>query len=254
MSTESKFSSGTSIVDAALTMSESSIDPAPGWVFLVDVDDTLLDNDRFEDDLREFLTWKLGGTACVRYWAIIEELRARLGYVDFIGAVQQLRVEFPELPGLPEIAPFLFSYPFQDRLYPGVRDALRTLSAAGTTVILSDGDAVFQPMKIVRSGLSGLVGGRVLVVIHKESALEMVGRRFPASRYGVIDDKLRILTAVKSAWGNRVTTVQPRQGHYALDPAVQASFPPADITVDEIGQLAEPRRWPWSVADRPSES
>ena len=215
------------------------------WVFLLDVDDTLLDNDRFESDLRSFLTSTVGEGAARRYWALVDELRIRLGYVDFLGAVQQLRVEFPEEPGLPRLAPYLLGYPFRDRLYPGAELVLERLSAAGTTVILSDGDAVFQPMKIDRAGLADRVEGRVLVCIHKETSLETVASRFPADRYALIDDKLRILTAVKSVWGDRVTTVQPRQGHYALDPALQASFPAPDLILERIGELAQPGAWPW---------
>jgi hypothetical protein len=221
------------------------------WVFLLDVDDTLLDNDRFESDLRSFLRSTLGDEANTRYWAIIEELRGRLGYVDFLGGVQQLRIEFPDEPQIPRIGPYLLGYPFLDRLYPEVDRVLQCLAEAGTTVILSDGDAVFQPMKIDRSGLAASVGGRVMVCIHKENSLEVVARRFPAERYALIDDKVRILAAVKGAWGDRVTTVQPRQGHYALDPALQSSFPPPDISVVGIGELASAGPWPWGAARQP---
>ncbi|MCI4351050.1 MAG: HAD family hydrolase [Thermoplasmata archaeon] len=226
-------------------MVERPADAVPPWVFLIDVDDTLLDNDRFETDLRTFLVDHLGDSPARRYWEIVEELRTRLGFVDFLGAVERLRIEYPGLPGLPQIAPFLLGYRFRDRLYPGAIDALRALARFGRTVILSDGDAVFQPMKILHAGIGALVDGRVLVFVHKEASLDEVTRRFPADRYVLIDDKLRILTAVKSLWGQRVVTIEPLQGHYALDPVVQSSFPPPDIALDSIGDLVESRRWPW---------
>ncbi|MCI4319253.1 MAG: HAD family hydrolase [Thermoplasmata archaeon] len=228
--------------------------PGPQWVFLLDVDNTLLDNDRFESDLRRFLLSTIGEAGSTRYWAIVEELRARLGYVDFLGAVQQLRTAFPREPELPRIGPFLLGYPFRDRLYPGVDQVVQRLGEFGTTVILSDGDAVFQPLKIDRSGLADRVGGRVMVCVHKEDSLDEVERRFPADRYALIDDKLRILTAVKGVWGERVTTLQPRQGHYALDSALQASFPAADLSVERIGELSSQRAWPWAAPTTPGGS
>ncbi len=214
----------------------SSSKPRSPVVFLLDVDNTLLDNDRIADDLRRHLTREVGAEAQERYWAIFEDLRKKLGYADYLGALQRYRIEHPHDTHLLEVSSYLVDYPFANRLYPGSLDVIEHLSAFGTTVILSDGDVVFQPRKVERSGLFAAVEGRVLIYIHKEQELEDVERRYPAERYVLIDDKVRILTAVKKAWGSRVTTVFPRQGHYAHAPDV-ANYPAADITVERIGDL-----------------
>src|SRR5262245_3135665 len=212
--------------------------PAP-VVFLLDVDNTLLDNDRVAADLREHLTEAFGAERQQRYWAIFEELRAQVGYADYLGALQRYRAENPRDPHFIEICFYLADYPFADRLYPGALDVIRHLNRWGPTVILSDGDVVFQPRKVQRSGLFDAVEGRVLIYIHKEEELDDVEARYPARHYVLVDDKLRILTAVKKAWGPRLTTVFPRQGHYARDPKVLASYPPADVTVERIGDLLQ---------------
>jgi hypothetical protein len=206
-------------------------------VFLFDVDNTLLDNDRVQADLRAHLTQAHGEAASRRYWELFEELRAELGYADYLGALQRYRLEALHDPRVLRIASWLADYPFADRLYPGALDAVRHVAQWGPTVILSDGDAVFQPRKVERSGLWRAFDDRVLIYIHKEQELDDVARFFPARHYVLIDDKLRILHAVKQAWGPRVTTVFPRQGHYALDPAEVAKYPPADITVERIGDV-----------------
>lgn len=208
-------------------------------VFLLDVDNTLLDNDRIAADLRRHLTQAFGAERQQRYWAIFEELRGELGYADYLGALQRYRIENPRDPNLLEISSYLVEYPFANRLFPGSLDAIERLSGWGPAVILSDGDVVFQPRKVARSGLSEAVGGRVLIYIHKEQELDDVERRFPAEHYVLVDDKLRILTAVKKVWGSRLTTVFPRQGHYAYDPQIVAENPPADITIERIGELAD---------------
>lgn len=206
-------------------------------VSLFDVDNTLLDNDRVAADLRRHLTEAFGADRQQRYWAIFEELRAQLGYADYLGALQRYRIENPRDPHLLKVSSFLIDYPFANRLYPQSLDALAHLGAWGPTVILSDGDVVFQPRKVERSGLFEAVDGRVLIYIHKELELEDVERRYPARHYLLVDDKLRILTAVKKVWGARVTTVFPRQGHYAHDPKALAPYPPADVTIERIGEL-----------------
>jgi FMN phosphatase YigB (HAD superfamily) len=210
-----------------------------GSVFLIDVDNTLLDNDRVIADLNRHLSEAFGAKRQERYWAIFEELRAELGYADYLGALQRYRSENPRDPNFLEISSYLIDYPFANRLFPGSLDALEHLGAFGPTVILSDGDVVFQPRKVRRSGLHEAVEGRVLIYIHKEEELDDVEKRFPARHYVLVDDKLRILTAVKKVWGARLTTVFPRQGHYALDPKVVASNPPADITIERIGDLVK---------------
>ncbi len=212
-----------------------------GLVFLVDVDNTLLDNDQLIRDLMSHLEREYGAATRERYSQILEQVRSRLGYVDYLGALQQYRTEDLDDPRLLQMSSFLVDYPFASRLYPGALEVLRHLGAAGTTVILSDGDVVFQPRKVQRSGLWNAVDGRVLIYIHKEQMLAAVERRYPARRYIMIDDKTRILHAVKLAWGDRVTTIMPRQGHYAHDPALLASVPPPDVTVERIADLLQHR-------------
>ena len=206
-------------------------------VFLVDVDNTLIDNDHIAADLKRHLEREIGRERQERYWAIFEELRTELGYADYLGALQRYRVEHPRDPHVLTVSSFMVNYPFANRLYPNSLDVLERFRAWGPTVILSDGDAVFQPRKIERSGLQELVDGNVLIYIHKERELDDVERRYPAEHYVLVDDKLRILTAVKQVWERRVTTVFPRQGHYAHDPKALATFPPADLTVDRVGDL-----------------
>ncbi len=206
-------------------------------VFLVDCDNTLLDNDRVESDLRDHLAREFGADSRDRYWAIFEELRSELGYADYLGALQRYRLGDLNDPRLLLMSSYLVDYPFADRLYEGSLAALAHLRDLGRTVIASDGDVVFQPRKIQRSGLWDAVDGRVLIYIHKERMLDAIAQRFPARHYVMVDDKLRVLAAMKDAWGDRLTTVFARQGHYALDPANVAAYPPAAIAVDHIGDL-----------------
>jgi hypothetical protein len=205
-------------------------------VSLLDVDNTLLNNDRVAEDLKRHLTREVGVQSQERYWAIFEALRQELGYADYLGALQRYRVEHQHDPHLYEISSYLVDYPFANRLYPGSLDVIEHLSAFGPTVILSDGDVVFQPRKVERSALSEAVDERVLIYIHKEQELADVERRYPSDHYLLVDDKIRILTAIKKVWGERVTTVFPRQGHYAHAPDV-SNYPAADITIEGIGDL-----------------
>jgi FMN phosphatase YigB (HAD superfamily) len=207
------------------------------FVFLLDVDNTLLDNDRIEQDLRDHLEQGFGRDACLRYWTILEELRLEVGYADFLGALQRYRIEQLHDPRLLGMSSFLVDYPFAERLYPKAMEVIAHLHALAPVAILSDGDAVFQPRKIERSGLWRAVEGRVLIYIHKEQMLDDVARHYPAGHYFMVDDKLRLLTAMKTIWGDRLTTVFPRQGHYALDSTNVAAYPPADITIERIGDL-----------------
>jgi FMN phosphatase YigB (HAD superfamily) len=217
-------------------------------VFLLDVDNTLFDNDALIGDLMGHIASEYGVASRDRYAQILEQVRARLGYVDYLGALQEYRLGDLDDPRLLEMSSFLVDYPFPDRLYPGVMSVLEHLERGGLTVILSDGDVVFQPRKVQRSGLWDAVGGRVLIYIHKEEMLDAVARRYPARRYVMIDDKIRILHAFKQAWGDRVMTVLPRQGHYAHDAALMAAYPPADLTVERIADLV---RHDFSEQDRP---
>jgi beta-phosphoglucomutase-like phosphatase (HAD superfamily) len=206
-------------------------------VFLFDVDNTLLDNDAVQDDLKAHLADNYGAAARDRYWQILEELRSELGYVDYLGALERYRVEALHRPELLRMSNWMVDYPFAARLYPGAFEALAQARRFGPTVILSDGDAVFQPRKVERSGLWGAVEDRVLIYIHKEEELADVERLHPARHYVLIDDKLRILAAVKAAWQARVTTVFVRQGHYARDATALAQYPSADITLERIGDF-----------------
>ena len=206
-------------------------------VFLLDCDNTLLDNDRVAEDLRDHLAREFGSASRDRYWAILEQLRGELGYVDYLGALQRYRLEDISDTRVLLMSSFLVDYPFASRLYPGALDVIRHLRTWGLTVILSDGDVVFQPRKIQRSGLWAAVEGRVLIYIHKEQMLDPVAARYPARHYVMIDDKLRILAMIKKVWRDRVTTVFPRQGHYAHDRHTLTVYPAADLTVERIGDL-----------------
>ena len=210
-------------------------------VFLLDVDNTLLDNDAVIADLRRHLVEAFGPACDERYWDIFEQLRTELGYADYLGALQRYRIEHPREAHVLQISLYLLHYPFASRVYPGALDAVGSLRARGRTAILSDGDVVFQPRKIERSGLWAAVEGEVLIYIHKEQMLDDVERRYPARRYVVVDDKLRLLAAMKTVWGERLTTVFVRQGHYASDAALAASFPAADMTIEKISEIVNLR-------------
>ena len=212
-------------------------------VFLLDVDNTLLDNDRVIADLRGHLALEFGAASAARYWAIFECLRSELGYADYLGALQRYRLDVEHGQDddlrLLQMSAFLIDYPFVDRLYPRALEVIERLNTYGLTVILSDGDVVFQPRKVRRSGLWDAVSGRVLIYIHKEQMLNAVQCHHPARHFVMVDDKLRILAAMKQAMQDRLTTVFPRQGHYALDLAVIAAYPAADLTIERIGELLD---------------
>jgi FMN phosphatase YigB (HAD superfamily) len=207
-------------------------------VFLFDVDNTLLSNDAVQAELGDHLEREFGRVKRDRYWAIFEQLRSELGYADYLGALQRYRLENLDDQQLLLMSSFLVDYPFPKQLYPGALAALEHCRRIGPTVVLSDGDVVFQPRKIQRSGIWDAVEGRVLIYLHKEKMLESVARRYPARHYVMVDDKVRILAALKQAWGPKVTTIFPRQGHYALDAREVAKYPAADITLEAIGELA----------------
>jgi FMN phosphatase YigB (HAD superfamily) len=206
-------------------------------VFLFDVDNTLLDNDRVTADLKRHLNREVGQERQEHYWAIFEQLRKELGYVDYLGALQRYRHEYPRDPHLLTVSYFLVNYPFANRLFPNSLDAIEYCKQWGPVVILTDGDVVFQPRKIERSGLFDAVEGNVLIYVHKEQELDDVERRYPARQYVLVDDKPRILDAVKKVWNARVTTMFPRQGHYAQDPQALTAYPLPDVTLDRIGDL-----------------
>lgn len=231
----------------------SDVPAGPERVFLFDVDNTLLDNDRVAADLKRHLIEQFGQKSARRYWEIFEELRAELGYTDYLGALQRYREDLMTDPSLLLMSAFLLEYPFSDRLYPGALAVLARFGQWGRTVILSDGDAVFQPRKVQRSGLWDAVHGRVLIYIHKEKMLDAVMARYPGRHYVMVDDKLRILAAMKALMGDRLTTVFPRQGHYAHNADNIRSYPSADLTVQHIGDLmdVDPSAFGQTVLARP---
>ena len=206
-------------------------------IFLFDVDNTLADNDKVAADLQRHLASEIGEEGAQEYWRIFEQLRTELGYADYLGALQRYRAKHPRAPNLLCVSDFLINYPFAERLFPDAIKVIEHVQQWGPAVILSDGDVVFQPLKISRSGLANAVSGRVLIYVHKEQELDDVEQRYPAEHYVLVDDKLRILAAVKKFWGARVTTIFVRQGHYAVDPTILASNPPADISIGRIGDL-----------------
>ena len=206
-------------------------------VFLFDVDNTLLDNDKVAADLQRNLASEVGAAGAQEYWRIFEQLRTELGYADYLGALQKYRSTHPRAPHLLSVSGFLINYPFAERLFPDALNVIEHVQQWGPAVILSDGDVVFQPLKLSRSGLADAVTGHVLIYVHKEQELDDVERCYPAEHYVLVDDKLRLLAAVKKIWGSRVTTIFVRQGHYATDPKILASYPVADINIERIGDL-----------------
>ncbi len=211
---------------------------APKLAFLFDVDNTLLDNDRVTADLRAHMIAVFGAERAEHYWEIFERQRGELGYADYLGALQSYRIAYPRDSKLLEASYFLLGYPFANRLFPGSLDAVEYARTLGETAIVSDGDVVFQPRKVYRSGLYERFDGNVLIYVHKEDELEDVERRIPADHYVFVDDKIRILSAIKKVWGARVTTVFVRQGHYATDAALLARYPAADVSIERIGDFA----------------
>ena len=226
---------------------------APSVVYLLDVDNTLLDNDRVIADLARHLDRTVGEALQREYWTIFNRLRSEVGYADYLGALQAYRTEHPRDANVLDVSSFLINYPFANRLFPNSLDVIDRLKGWGAVAILTDGDVVFQPRKIERSGLFEAVDGRVLIYVHKELELEDVKRRLPADHYVLVDDKLRLLTAVKSAWGRQVTTVFPRQGHYAHDPDILRRYPAADVTIDRIGDLLDIDLSPSALAQSEAE-
>jgi FMN phosphatase YigB (HAD superfamily) len=212
--------------------------PQASVVVLFDVDNTLLDNDAVQNDLSAYLEREFGAAVRDRYWSIFEALRNEVGYADYLGALQRYRLEAPDNPRVLLVSSFLLDYPFASRLYPGALAAVAHMQEFGPAVVLSDGDAVLQPRKIMRSGLWDAVQGRVLIYVHKEQMLDTVARLYPAGRYVMVDDKVRILAAVKQHWGSRVTCIFPRQGHYARDAGSTAAYPAPDVSIDAIAELA----------------
>jgi FMN phosphatase YigB (HAD superfamily) len=206
-------------------------------IFLLDVDNTLLDNDRFGADLGDRLEQAFGPSERARYWAIFGRLRQQLGFADYLASLQEFRTGLDDHPDLLEMSEFLLEYPFVARLFPRTLEAIAHVSAFGRPAILSDGDIVFQPRKIQRSGLWDAVEGRVMIYLHKERVLDHMQERYPANHYVMVDDKPNLLAAMKSILKSRLTTVFVRQGHYALAPDANSALPAPDMTIERIGDL-----------------
>jgi len=206
-------------------------------VFLLDIDNTLVNNDAVVADLMKHLERDVGVERQKRYWEFFEQLRGELGYADYLGALQRYRVAYPRDFKILDASMYLVDYPFANRLFPNSLDAIEHARNMGKAIILSDGDVVFQPHKIYRSGIYDAIDGEVLIYIHKETELDDVAQRYPADHYVLVDDKVRILAEVKRQWGTRVTTVFPRQGHYANDPQEVAKYPAPDFTIERIGEF-----------------
>lgn len=211
----------------------------PETAFLFDVDNTLLDNDRVIEDLQAHLECEVGAERTQHYWRLFKELRTELGHADYLGALQRYRGEFPHDSDIVAVSRYLLAYPFAERLFPQALEAIEHVQQWGPAALLTDGDVVFQPRKVDRSGLFEAVHGRVMIYLHKEQELDDVAKRCPAEHYVLVEDKLRLLAAIKKVWGSRVTTVFVRQGHYALDPTILADYPAADISLEAIGDLLE---------------
>ena len=217
----------------ALTMVPNKV------VFLFDVDNTLLDNDHVVSDLMHYLEREIGPERQQRYWAYFEQLRVELGYADYLGALQRYRIEYPRDTRILAVSHYLIDYPFANRLFSNSLDVIEHTRRFGEPVIVSDGDVVFQPLKIRCSGLMDSFDSRVLIYIHKEQELDDIAQRYPADHYVFVDDKVRILAAVKRAWTSRVTTVFPRQGHYAMDEKEVAKYPKPDLSIEHIAILLD---------------
>lgn len=211
--------------------------PHDSLVFLFDVDNTLLDNDRFGADLSARLEHAVGVDGRDRYNAIDKEIRSQVGYADYLGTLQRLRGNDGATPYM-DLAFFLLDYPFDERRFTGALEAVDHVRTMGRPVIMSDGDTVFQPRKIRRAGLWDAFRGDVLIYVHKEDMLDDMQRRYPADHYVMVDDKPRILVAMKKLMGEKVTTVFVRQGHYAAAAGADLEAAPPDITIDAIGDLA----------------
>lgn len=206
-------------------------------VFLLDVDNTLFDNDRFSHDLDARLLRDFGADGRKRYRQHYQALRDAVGYADYLGAVQRLRADFDDDPDLLQLAAFILDYPFAEGLYPGALDAVAHLHLHGMPAILSDGDIVLQPRKIQRSGLWQAVAGQVAITLHKQHETQDVQQRWPAGHYVMIEDKPLLLAQMKKLMGAQLTTVFIQQGHYAVEQGLSPGDPAADIVLARISDL-----------------
>ncbi len=206
-------------------------------VFLFDVDNTLLDHDRVKQDLGALLDSRIFDGASEHYWSAYEAIRAETGQADFLASFQRCWIDSECNPHWLPAADLMLDYPYSDRLYPGALHVLEHVSRFAMVAIVSDGDAVLQPRKIRRAGLWQAVDGRVLIYQNKQQRLADIAHRFPAQHYVMIDDKPDVLVHMKSAWSSRLTTVFPRQGHYAHDQEHRHDQPEPDISIDHIGDM-----------------
>ena len=206
-------------------------------VFLIDLDNTILDNDGVKQDIEAKMLEILGERLAERFWHYYEAVRKDLDYIDFFETMMRLRDENPtDAAVVDEATGTLMDWDFCPRLYPRAIETVLHLKSLGLPLVLSDGDPVFQPMKIHQCGVTQAVDGRVLIFVHKERFLPAVQARFRAERYVLIDDKPGILMRSKAALGDRLTTVHVLQGKYATDPKLAVDYTP-DIVVPNFSDL-----------------
>jgi FMN phosphatase YigB (HAD superfamily) len=212
----------------------NSSGPTAALVFLLDVDNTLVDNDRVKKDIERAIASLVAVDRAARFWALYEEVRDEKGVVNFPETLRRFRRAFPNEPHAEDVDRSVLSIPFERYLYPRVFDVIARLWTLGDVTILSDGDRVYQPAKIALAGLLLATRGNVLVYEHKEDHLAEVQRRFPSLHYAHVDDKAGLLARTKVGFGSRATTIHVRQGHYASE---HESGPPPDVTVERIADL-----------------
>jgi FMN phosphatase YigB (HAD superfamily) len=229
--------------------------PTNPLVVLLDVDNTLLDNDRFAVDLSAYLLKQFGADGRDRYWRLFAQRRDDLGYADYLGAVQAFRGGYDDDRDRLGLSAFVLDYPFAERLYPRALEVLAHLRACAPTVIFTEGDLVFQPRKLRSAGIWDAAGGQAIVCLHKTFALTLLHRRYPAAHYFMIDDKPALLAAMKRLLGTALTTVLVHQGQYAREssagfqerrvPPLPSTRPRPDLEIERIADLLgrDPTRW-----------
>ncbi len=215
--------------------------PIPSLAFLIDVDNTLLDNDRAKADEAEHLRGLLGEAAASRFWEFYEDVRREEGVVDYPQTLARFKQAFvdqfpPET--LFQLSHYFLTFPFHSYLYPGALETLAYLGMLGTTAITSDGDATFQGLKIARSGISAAVDGRVALYLHKQEHVDEITTLFPAEHYVMIEDKPSLLSILKAKMANGLTTVLVRQGKYAHAAPAPDDVPP-DLSVAAIADVQQ---------------
>jgi len=223
---------------------DAALDPV---FFLVDVDNTLFDNDRFAVELSAHLEKSFNVAERERYWSLHKKRWAEFGISDYLGTMQQFRQGLQNDPSLLQMSSFLLDFPFGDLLYPHALEVVKHMRSLGPASALSDGDMVFQPRKLQHSGIFDAFHGNALIYEHKQHELDLLQQRFPAQRYVMIDDKPNILADMKKVLGDRLTTVFVRQGRYAADASPELRSAP-DMKIDAIADLLRYTREDFALA------